>query len=230
VRGLYFVLSTFALHYIVVFIFMEYQFKFFDVVGVPYKAAELGSWALNTPTRWYFFLLTLVVAVYWLLHNSLRTREGRAMQAMRDHELAATANGIDVRILRLKAFAFSSSIAAVGGALYAYYLTNVTSEFFGIQFAIQFIAMIIIGGMGSLPGALVGAAIWLLLPSIIAGLSPDASSENELLSRLLVENRAQLVQLIFSVLVIVFLIFAPGGVAGLSTRLKNRWMAWRNSP
>ena len=136
VRGLYFVLSTFALHYIVVFIFMEYQFKFFDVVGVPYKAAELGIWALNTPMRWYFFLLPLVVVVYWLLHNSLRTREGRAMQAMRDHELAATANGIDVRILRLKAFAFSSSIAAVGGALYAYYLTNVTSEFFGIQFAV----------------------------------------------------------------------------------------------
>jgi UDP-N-acetylmuramyl pentapeptide phosphotransferase/UDP-N-acetylglucosamine-1-phosphate transferase len=57
----------------------------------------------------------------------------------------------------------SSAIAAVGGALYAYYLSNVTSEFFGIQFAIQFIAMIIIGGMGSLPGAVVGAAVWLLL-------------------------------------------------------------------
>jgi NitT/TauT family transport system permease protein len=58
----------------------------------------------------------------------------------------------------------------VGGALFAYYLSNVTSEAFNISFAIQFIAMIIIGGMGSLPGSLVGAAIWLLLPSIIAGL------------------------------------------------------------
>jgi ABC-type branched-subunit amino acid transport system permease subunit len=84
--------------------------------------------------------------------------------------------------------------------------------------------------MGSLPGSLVGAGIWLLLPSIIGGLSPDANAENEFLSKLLVENRAQLVQLIFSISVIVFLIFAPGGVAGLATNLKNRWSAWRNTP
>ena len=226
VRGLYFVLSTFAVHYIVVFAFQEYQFKFFDVVGVPYKNATLGSWVLSTPMRWYFFLLPLVLVVYWLLRNSLSTREGRAMQAMRDHELAATANGIDVRFLRLKAFALSSAIAAVGGALYAYYLSNVTSEFFGIQFAIQFIAMIIIGGMGSLPGAVVGAAVWLLLPSIITGLTAQAGDTTGLLRSVLVDHKPQLVQAIFGMLVIVLLIFAPGGIAGMATRLKARAAAW----
>lgn len=230
VRGLYFVLSTFAMHYIVVFAFMEYQFKFFDVVGVPYKAASLGSWQINTPMRWYFFLLPLVVFVYWLLRNSLRTREGRAMQAMRDHELAATANGIDVRFLRLKAFSLSSAIAAVGGALFGYYLSNVTSEFFGIQFAIQFIAMIIIGGMGSLPGAVVGAAVWLLLPSIINGLTSQAGDTTGLLRSILVDHKPQLVQAIFGTLVIVLLIFAPWGIAGMATRLRARLSAlWSRS-
>lgn len=230
VRGLYFVLSTFAMHYLVVFAFMEYQFKFFDVVGVPYKGASLGGWDINTPIRWYFFLLPLVIAVYWLLHNSLQTREGRAMQAMRDHELAATANGIDVRFLRLKAFALSSSIAAVGGALFAYYLSNVTSEFFGIQFAIQFIAMIIIGGMGSLPGAVVGAAVWLLLPAIINGLTAQAGDTTGLLRSVLVDHKPQLVQAIFGSLVIVLLIFAPWGIAGMASRLKARLAArWRRS-
>jgi ABC-type branched-subunit amino acid transport system permease subunit len=76
----------------------------------------------------------------------------------------------------------------------------------------------------------VGAAILLLLPSIIGGLSPESNAHNEFLSKLLVENRAQLVQLIFSLLVIVFLIFAPGGVAGLSSQLKSRWSAWRQTP
>jgi ABC-type branched-subunit amino acid transport system permease subunit len=76
----------------------------------------------------------------------------------------------------------------------------------------------------------VGAAIWLLLPSIIGGLSPQSSEGNEFLGKLLVEHRAQLVQLIFSILVIVFLIFAPGGVAGLATSLKNAWQAWRTKP
>ena len=73
VRGLYFVLSTFAVHYIVVFLFLEYQVKFFDVVGVPYKAATLGAFELSTPTRWYFFLLPLVALIYLALRNTLRS-------------------------------------------------------------------------------------------------------------------------------------------------------------
>ena len=227
VRGLYFVLSTFALHYIVMFVFLEYQFKFFDVVGVPYEQAILGPVALNTPMRWYFFLVPLVVLVYMGLRNTMRTREGRAMMAMRDHELAATSAGVDVRILRLKAFAFSSAIASVAGALYAYYLTNVTSEIFGIQFAIQFIAMIIIGGMGSLPGSLIGAAVWLLLPSIITGFASQANESTGLVRLLLIEHRAQFVQVIFGTMVIVLLIFAPGGIAGMGRQIKNRIAVWR---
>jgi branched-chain amino acid transport system permease protein len=223
VRGLYFVLSTFAVHYLVVFAFQEYQFKFFDVVGVPYKPAALGPIDLSTPMRWYFFLLPVVALTYWLLANTLRTREGRVMMAMRDHELATTAVGVDVRILRLKAFAFSSAIASVAGALYAHYLTNVTSEFFGIQFAIQFIAMIIIGGMGSLSGALIGAGVWLLLPSIITGLASTVGSEaTGLLRSALVDHKAQLVQFIFGMLVILLLIFAPGGIAGMGAKLRDR--------
>ncbi len=229
VRGLYFVLSTFAMHYIVVFAFMEYQFKFFDVVGVPFKPASLGPLELSTPTRWYFFLLPLVALAIWALRNTMNNREGRAMMAMRDHELAATSAGVDVRILRLKAFAFSSAIAAMAGALYAYYLTNVTAEAFGIHFAIQFIAMIIIGGMGSLAGSLVGAAVWLLLPSIITGFASQAGDSTGLVRLLLVDHKAQLVQVIFGMLVILLLIFAPEGLAGIGRKLRNRFAAKRSA-
>ena len=222
VRGLYFVLSTLAVHYVVVYVFLEYQFRFFDVVGVPYQPVTLGPLEINTPVRWYFFLLPLVALVYLGLRNSLRTREGRLLLAMRDHELAATAMGADVRILRLKAFGLSSAIAAMAGALYAYLLSNVNSEAFNIGFAIQFIAMIIIGGMGSLPGALVGAALWLLLPSVITGFASQAAGSEGLVKLLLVDHKAQLVQLIFGVLVIVLLIFAPTGLAGLGRRLRER--------
>ena len=173
VRGLYFVLSTMAAHYIVIFAFLEYQFRFFDVVGVPYETPSLGPLELNSPVRWYFFLLALVALVYAGLSNSLRTREGRALLAMRDHERAAVSAGVNVRVLRIKVFGLSSAIAAVAGTLYAYYLSNATAESFGIAFAIQFIAMIIVGGMGSLPGALLGAAVWLLLPSIIGGFASE---------------------------------------------------------
>ena len=222
VRGLYFVLSTMAMHYIVFYIFLEYQFKFFDVVGVPYPPVKMGSLELNTPMRWYFFLVPFVALIYWGLRNSLQSREGRVMMAMRDHELAATSVGVDVRILRLKAFALSSAIAAVAGALYAHYLSNATAETFGINFAIQFIAMIIIGGMGSLWGSLVGAALWLLLPSIITGFASQAGDSTGLVRLLLVDHKAQLVQLIFGMMVILLLIFVPGGIAGIGRQLRNR--------
>ena len=228
VRGLYFVLSTMAVHHVVNYVFLEYQFKFFDVVGIPYNTAALGPLELNTPMRWYFFLLPLVALTYWALHNSLNTREGRVLMAMRDHELAATSVGADVRILRLKAFAFSSAIASVAGALYAHFLTNATSEAFGITFAIQFIAMIIIGGLGSLAGSLMGAALWLLLPSIISGFAPNAGDATGLTRLLLVEHKAQLVQVIFGLLVILLLIFAPGGLAGMGQKLRDL-LAGRNA-
>ena len=143
------------------------------------------------------------------------------MMAMRDHELATTSVGVDVRILRLKAFAFSSSIASMAGALYAYFMSNATSEAFGINFALQFIAMIIIGGMGSLGGALIGAALWLLLPSIIGGFASQASDSTGLVRLLLVEHKAQLVQLIFGLLIILLLIFAPGGIASIGQKLRR---------
>ena len=222
VRGLYFVLSTFALHYIVVFLMSEYQFRVFDVSGIPFEEAWLGPLALDTPIRWYFFLLVLCVLTYWGLANTMRTREGRALMAMRDHELAATSAGIDVRILRLKAFALSSSIAAVAGALYSYYMTNVNAEFFGITFAIQFVAIIIIGGMGSLAGSVVGAAIWLLVPAIITGFATEIATTESPVGKFLVDSKPQIVQLVFGSLVIVLLIFAPEGVAGLGRRLFRR--------
>ena len=221
VQGLYFVLSTMAVHYVVIYAFLEYQLRTFDVVGVPYAIPAIGPFALDTPTRWYFFLLAAVVLVYAGLAGTLRSREGRALLALRDHERAAVSAGVDVRLLRIKAFGLTSAIAAVAGALYAYYLTNVTAETFGIGFAIQFIAMIIVGGMGSLPGALVGAAIWLLLPSVIAGFASEVGPMPGLLGTLLTEGRAQFVQLVFGTLVIVLLIFAPGGLAGLGRRLRG---------
>jgi branched-chain amino acid transport system permease protein len=221
VRGLYFVLSTLAVHNIVSYAFQEYQFNVFDVVGVPYNRASIGPFDINTPMRWYYFLLVVVALVYWGLHNSLRSREGRVMMAMRDHELATTAVGADVRILRLKAFALSSAIAGMAGALHAYFMSNVTSETFGITFAIQFIAMIIIGGLGSLSGSLTGAAVWLLLPSIISGFAADAGGSSELARKIFVEHKAQLVQVIFGLLVIVLLIFAPGGMADLGKKVRN---------
>lgn len=136
VRGLYFVLSTMALHFIMQFVFSEYQYAFHDVVGVAMGEARILGFELNSNIRWYFFLLPVVAISCWMLSTSLRHREGRALLAMRDNELAATAVGIDVRVLRLKVFAYSSALASLAGALQAYFLTNVAAEMYTLHFAI----------------------------------------------------------------------------------------------
>ncbi len=208
-----------AVHYLVNFVFLEYQFRVFDVVGIPYATPSLFGFELNTPMRWYFFLLALVALTYVGLSNTLRSREGRALLAMRDHERAAMSAGVDVRVLRIKAFGLTSAIAGVAGALYAYYLSNATSESFGISFAIQFIAMIIIGGMGSQgrPDRRCGLAA----PAVRhRRLAAEIGRGPGILGSLLGEHRAQFVQLIFGLLVIVLLIFAPRGLAGLGERLQ----------
>ena len=232
VRGLYFVLSTLAVHFIVVFIFSEYQYAFHDVVGITLPDAKIGGFELDSGIRWYFVLLPVVFAVCLMLKNSLRFREGRAMLAMRDNELAAAAVGIDVRVLRLKAFAFSSAIAALAGALQGYFLTTIAADNYSINFAIQFIAMIIIGGMGSITGSILGAVVWLLLPSLLGGLAQELKGSTNMLAVLIVDHRPQLVNLVFGLLVIVLLIFAPEGLmsAGRKIRKAIRSLVARGQP
>ena len=222
VRGLYFVLSTMALHFIVIFFFSEYQYSFHDVVGITLGDAKVGSLELDSGIKWYFFLLPIVLLSCLLMRNTLRLREGRALLAMRDNELAAAAAGIDVRILRLKAFAFSSAFASLAGALQAYYLTNVAAEMYTLNFAIQFIAMIIVGGMGSIGGGVLGAVVWLLLPSILMGAAAEMKSTHGALAQLVLANPPQIVNLIFGILVALLLIYAPHGLIGVWRSLSTR--------
>ncbi len=222
VRGLYFVLSTLALHFIVVFCFAEYQYAFHDVAGVTMGDATIMGFELDNNVKWYFFLLPFVVLVCVMLQSTLGLREGRAVLAMRDNELAAAASGIDVRMLRLKVFAFSSAIASLAGALQAYYFTSVSAEIYTLDTAIQFIAMIIVGGMGSIRGGIAGAVVWLLLPSVLVGTTVELKVLPGGVAQFLVGHQPQMVNLTFGVLVAVLLITAPGGLAGLARSFAAR--------
>ena len=226
VRGLYFVLATLALHFIVVFAFSEYQYAFFDVGGIAMGEARIGGVEIDSNIRWYFFLLPIVILSCLALNNSLHHRQGRALLAMRDNELAAAASGIDVGMLRLKAFAFSSALASLAGALQAYFLTTVSAEIYTLNFAIQFIAMIIIGGMGSITGGVVGALVWLLLPSMLTGFASEMKAFPNPFSKLFAEHQPQAVNLIFGTVVVLLLIHAPGGLVGGARQLAQ-WLRQR---
>ena len=97
----------------------------------------------------------------------MRTRDGRALVAVRDHYLSAEIMGINLAYYRTLSFGIASFYAGIGGALYAHYLQFVSVEAFNILFSIQFLGMVIIGGLGSIMGSLMGAAFMVLLPEVV---------------------------------------------------------------
>jgi branched-chain amino acid transport system permease protein len=226
VRGLYLLLATLGFHFIMAYLFLRYQVKYFGPFGISYDDPDLFGWLVDTDMRWYFFLIVLTVATIVVTKNVLRTREGRAFVAIRDRDVAASSAGVNLAKTKLKAFAFSSFLMSMAGVLYVYYLSNASAEIFTLGLAIDFVAMIIIGGMGSITGAVFGALLWQLLPQVISTiqfeLGPDAPVVGDFLQR----NSAPLQDVILGLIIILILVFKPDGLNGIWVSTKRFFQRW----
>lgn len=225
-RGLYLLLSTLALHFIVIYVFLRYQLSQFGPAGISFDTATIGPLEILDDQTWYFVLLVVAVFFVVISRNLLKMREGRAFIAIRDHDVAAAAIGVDVSRMKLKAFAVSSFMVSVAGALYAYNLGTATSESYTLGFAIDFYAMIIIGGMGSLLGAVLGAIVWQLLPQVLQTLSGSIDPGTPVLGNLLDKYEAQTVSIILGVVIILILMFKPAGLSGIWLGAKRSVVRW----
>ena len=136
-------------------------------VGGAFKVRLIFGFELYGGTTWYYVMLVFAALTLLLCINLLRTRVGRAWRAIHAHETVAEALGINVAAYKLLAFVISSAIAAVAGALFAYYRSFVSVEAFSLFLTIQYVAMVIIGGMGSLLGAILGALFVTVFPYVI---------------------------------------------------------------
>ncbi len=220
-RGLYLAVSTLALHFVVVYLGGEYETKRGFSTGVIIDAPKIGEFILRDRKIWYFVLLAFAVVATLISLNLLRSKTGRAWGAIRAHETIAEALGIGVAGYKLLAFVVSSSMTAVAGALFAYYRGFVSVEAFSLFLSIQYVAMIIVGGMGSLLGAILGAIFVTLLPYTIeyaVGWLPNARSYAGYLAAF---NYAA-----FGVVMILFLIFEPAGLVGIWRRIQSYFLLW----
>jgi len=170
--------------------------------------------------RSYFYVVLAYVVVMFLLGaNLLRSRDGRAFVAVRDHYLSAEVMGINLTKYRILSFGVSSFYAGIGGALFGHYLGYVSAEAFTILLSIQFLAMIIIGGLGSVMGTLMGAAFMVLLPEVMEfGASRLGGAFPGLQSGI-----AFLKQASIGLAIILFLIFEPDGLAHRWRLIKSYW-------
>ncbi len=220
-RGLYLVISTLALYFVVAYLGGEYETRRGFSTGIMVDPPRIGAVALTDPRAWYFVLLAAAAATLFFCANLLRSRTGRAWRAVRAHETVAAALGIGVARSKLLAFVISSAMASVAGALFAYYRGFVSVEAFSLFLSIQYVAMIIIGGMGSLLGALLGAAFVTLFPYLIETLLMRLPHAESYAGMLFAVNYAA-----FGLVMILFLVFEPLGLVGIWRRLQNYFLLW----
>lgn len=224
-RGLYLVLATVAAHFIAVYAFSHYQSSRRGIVGLTgmtLDRPQIGSFVFDTPTRWYYLLVAVaaVVAVYSV--NVLRTRPGRAWTAVRDRDLVASALGIDVVRYKLTAFVLSSMLAALAGSLLVYYNGSVSAETFTLNLAITYLVMVIVGGLGSTAGAIIGA-IFVTMSLRLLTFALEAVNTS---SRFQADYLIPLQVILFGVLTVGFLIFEPRGLIGIWNRVRTYFELW----
>jgi len=172
---------------------------------------------------WYLALALTVVA-YLYFRNLVRGRPGRALRAVRDRELMAGIIGVPVTRYKAYAFVVSAMYAGLGGVLFALVLGRVIPDAFGVALAVEFLAMVVIGGLGSAAGAVAGAAFVVCLPRLLdryAEHLPFIASSSSISAPGGLEP-AVAAQFAYGAAVIVLLLLEPGGIVAVGNRLARR--------
>src|SRR5438309_4469883 len=170
-KGLYLVIATLAAQYILLDFFSRAEWFTGGSVPASANPFSIFGYTFRGDRQYFYVVLAYVVVSYLLVTNLMRTRDGRALVAIRDHYLSAEIMGINLTKYRTLSFALAAFFAGIAGALYAHYQLVVSQEGFGIERSVLFLAMVIIGGTGSVMGTLMGTAFVVLVPESMEWLS-----------------------------------------------------------
>jgi branched-chain amino acid transport system permease protein len=222
-KGLYLAIATLAAQFIIEDFFARARWFTGGVAGRVTEPFSVLGIRFDTNETYFYVVLAYVVVMFVSAANLMRTRDGRALIAVRDHYLSAEMMGINLTYYRTLSFGISSFYAGIGGALYAHYLLFVSVEAFNILFSIQFLAMIIIGGLGSVMGSLMGAVFMTMLPEVVQWLA-DALAGSAVDRALgLGTAVSYLREMTIGAAIVLFLIFEPDGLARRWRLIKAYW-------
>ena len=223
IKGLYLAIATLASQFIIEDFFARADWFSGGASGSMAEPVSLFGFAFDTDQSFYYIALFSLVFMFIWGCNLMRSRDGRAFVAVRDHYLSAEIMGVKLNKYRLLSFGISSFYAGIGGALYAHYLGYVSAEGFTIMMSIQFLAMIIIGGLGSIKGTLMGVIFMVFLPEVLesgVGVMKMTDWGN---IPMVVDGLAYIKEMAIGLVIIGFLIFEPEGIAHRWTQIKNYW-------
>jgi branched-chain amino acid transport system permease protein len=223
-KGFYLAIVTLALVFIGQYLFKNLRFLTGGPQGRAFPAPGFGSFSFASPdpilgvqltsNQMYFLLLLVVLAISAVfVGNVMRSRAGRAFQAVRDNETGAAIMGVNLFEAKMGAFILSSFLAGIAGALWASYPGFAEPGSWDLVLSIQFVAAILVGGVASVWGSILGAAFVFALPFALETFSllPQSASATGITS-------GDLSAILYGLLIIVFLLFEPAGVVGLIRR------------
>jgi branched-chain amino acid transport system permease protein len=167
-KGHYLAMATLGMGIIIYIVFNEAV----DTTGGPSGLSgipnlTLGGLTFDNDLKNFYLVWTFTLATMLLSINLAHSRIGRALRAIHDSEVAARVMGVNARLLKVQIFALSAFISAIAGSLYAHIMTFISPASFGFNFSVELVTMVIIGGLGSIYGSLLGAALLTLLPEIL---------------------------------------------------------------
>lgn len=222
-KGLYLAITTLAFSIIVVQLITQWDWLTRGSGGLPVRRPDLLGASMRTPTAMYFLSLGFAMLTTLAALNLLRSRVGRAWAAIRDYDTAASLMGVSLVRYKLTAFAVSAFMTGLAGALTALNIRYLNVDSFELIASIEAIAMIIVGGLGSVRGAILGAILITVLPELsrfalaaVGGPFGDVASG----------STAELKGVIYALVIMIFLRFEPDGLAHRWSRIKRFWSDW----
>ena len=198
--------------------------------GIHAPDITIGSWVLDTDKEFYFLLITLTIFLLLFMRNLIKTRVGRAFIAIRDADIAAQTMGVNILYYKTLAFAVSAFYAGIAGGLYAFVLKFIEPEIFTLMMSIMFLAMVVVGGLGSMMGAIAGATLlcWmdLKLRNIL-----DIPYVGDWLGDLSnnwfsITGVSNIQYIVFGSILVGIMLFEPLGLYGIWIRTKKYWRTW----
>jgi len=221
-KGLYLAIATLAAQEIIEWVITHWTGVTGGTEALVVPAPQLFGVRMNTDFRFYWLVVILASATALFTANLFRSRIGRAFLAVRDQDVAASVIGVNVFRYKLLAFATSSFFVGLAGALIAYYRNIVSWERFTLETSLFYLAMIIVGGLGSIRGSFFGAALITLLPALIT----NAGRMLQDSAPAIASQLPNIQQASFGLIIILFLVFEPKGLSKLWQNVKDYFYVW----
>ncbi|MGA9111966.1 MAG: branched-chain amino acid ABC transporter permease [Smithella sp.] len=223
-KGLYLTIATLAGQFIIEYVLIQWDSLTKGTMGITLPPPQILGWQISGDKAFFFLIFVSLVLMTWFAVNIMRTKYGRAFIAIRDNDRAAEGMGIPIFKYKLLSFGISSFYAGFAGALWAYYMVSITTEPFNLGLSVEYVAMVIIGGMGNIPGAIFGATFITLLNEFLRYFTGILMNIAFITSLGL--NMAPLKEFVFGLTIVLFILLEPKGLAEIWRIIRSGFRLW----